>query len=91
MQSVDTTLHFPLSGVDVSTAFDRQRIGSVEGVYSYSTPDAVNVRSIEPNTNRARGGSRPGLKKYVAARPMGVRWVVQDLNVIVIASAEAQT
>lgn len=90
MQDVPLVMKFPLSGVDVSTAFDRQRIGSVEGVYSYSTPDAVNVRSIEPNTNRARGGSRPGLGKYVTTRPNNVRWVCQGLDVVVIASAGAQ-
>lgn len=92
MQQVDSTLHFPLAGVDVSTAYDRQRIGNpAEGVYGYSTPDAVNVRAIEPATNRARGGSRSGLSKWIETRPSGsTKWVIQCLDVIVTASAGAQ-
>jgi hypothetical protein len=77
-------LHFPTAGMDVSTAFDRQRIGTTkDGAYAYTTPSGVNVRAYEPGTGRMRGGSRPGLVKYVADRPNDERWVCQQLDVIV--------
>lgn len=77
-------LHFPLCGVNVATAYDRQPIRTTQdGVYAYTTPAAQNVRAVEPETNRARGASRLGLEKWVETRPRGVRWITQELTLIV--------
>lgn len=54
-------LMFPTKGVDLSLEFDRQPGGTT--VY------ARNVRTQDPLDFRDRGGSRPGLSKYVAAAP----------------------
>lgn len=48
---------FPSRGIDVGQAYGMQRVGT--------TPVGVNVRTYEPSTDRARGGSRPGLSKYI--------------------------
>jgi len=51
------TLTFPEKGLDVTSAYALQREGT--------TPIAQNVRLFEPGTDRARGGSRPGLRSFV--------------------------
>lgn len=71
-QFVDMT--FPRSGIDVSTGYAMQRTGT--------TPVGLNVRTFEPATNRARGGQRPGLSKYITTRPAGAA-LLQDLIAIV--------
>ena len=48
-----TSLLFPVGGVNRRMAFQSQP--------PYTTPDAINVRSYDAETGRARGGSRPGL------------------------------
>lgn len=50
-------LLFPEKGIDNSVALQQQRVGT--------TPVAVNVRLYEPSTDRARGGSRPGLVRFI--------------------------
>lgn len=50
-------LLFPAKGVDRSTSYEDQRPGT--------TPVATNVRFYEPMTDRARGGSRPGLTRFI--------------------------
>lgn len=50
-------LFFPISGLDVSVALEWQTPDT--------TPEGVNVRTFEPSTNRARGGQRWGLSKYI--------------------------
>lgn len=68
-------LAFPQKGIDLSEGFNSQLPGS--------TPIAVNVRLFEAMTERARGGSRAGLAKYIAAQlPPGAH-LIQHLNVIV--------
>jgi hypothetical protein len=47
----------------------------------YTCPLGNNVRAFEPASQRSRGGSRPGIKKYIAA-PVVADWIVQELNVI---------
>jgi hypothetical protein len=59
-QPVYIDVQFPLGGVDQSQAFDTQP--------GRTTPEAVNVRTFEPTTDRARGGSRPGIVKYIDSR-----------------------
>jgi hypothetical protein len=52
--------------------------------YARSTPVGLNVRGYESATQRLRGGSRCGLSKYVPTQVVGSRFIVQDLNNIVI-------
>jgi hypothetical protein len=50
-------LPFPVRGMNAEDAFGTQVPGT--------TPLGVNVRLFEPSTDRARGGSRPGLIRLV--------------------------
>jgi hypothetical protein len=50
-------LAFPVSGIDLTTEFEEQRQGT--------TQEGVNVRTYEPILNRARGGQRAGLGRYI--------------------------
>ncbi len=87
MDETYVDLNFPLAGVDVSCPFSRQppkQLG--ENFWSKTTPEGINVRAFDPLEERARGGSRPGLVKYMAASPYA-DWIIQDLNVIVYTNA----
>lgn len=53
-------LLFPLAGVDSSGPTDQQR--------QMTTRDSLNVRGIEPQHLRLRGGSRPGLTQFIRQR-----------------------
>lgn len=66
---------FPLSGIDTSAAFHAQKPGTAV--------DGVNVRSFEPSTDRARGGSRPGLARFCPAQINGTN-AIQDITAIVL-------
>lgn len=72
---------FPLGGIDAEQPFDLQPQGT--------TPSAVNVCSVDPTTNRARGGSRPGLGRFLP--PLATRGVIQHLQIIVDPQADALT
>lgn len=50
-------LEFPNFGLDLTAGYGAQRPGT--------TPVGTNVRVYEPGTERARGGSRPGITRYV--------------------------
>lgn len=85
-------LHFPKAGLDVSSAFDNQPNRPVDdGKYTRSCPVGVNVRGFEPTTGRSRGGSRPGLSKYVPRQVAGTEFVVQELNLITGKAETAMT
>ncbi len=71
-QFVDLT--FPRSGIDVSMGFSQQRQGT--------TPVGINVRTFEPSSNRARGGQRAGLNKYLPTRPNGTAYI-QELYTLI--------
>ncbi len=90
-QRKEQGMHFPSSGLDVSAALDRQPIRAGGGVYAYSTPEGVNVATDEPIADRARGGSRAGIVKYLATRPGGDRWIIQGLDLVVSVSAAARS
>jgi hypothetical protein len=77
-----TDLAFPLRGVDVSTEFALQPPGT--------TPAGANCRSAEPGTDRARGGRRPGLAKYIPTQPSGAN-EIQHLAAVVTRSGDALT
>lgn len=67
-------LSFPKAGLDLSGPFTLQRPNT--------SPAALNVRGFEAGTNRLRGGTRPGLSRYVNARVGSVGWIVQEVNQI---------
>ena len=76
-------LHFPKAGVDLSAGFGKQpNRPAAEGVWSRTTPVGVNVRSYDPTLNRSRGGSRPGLARYINAQVAGRYFVVQRLAIL---------
>lgn len=74
-------LAFPLAGVDAEQPFDMQPQGT--------TPEALNVCSVDPTTNRARGGSRPGLGRFLP--PLATLGTIQHLQIIVDPQADALT
>lgn len=75
-------LAFPLAGLDLSSGFDRQPVRPLgDGQFARTTPAGLNVRAYEAKTNRARGGLRAGLARYVAQRVNGSA-LVQGLNQI---------
>lgn len=78
----EISLHFPFCGVDVSVAFCKQPNRPVQGKYSRSTVLGINVRAFDSQA-RMRGGSRPGLVKYIATRPGNVEYITQELAVLV--------
>ncbi len=76
-------LRFPIAGIDVANGYDRQPTRPAPGGgYARTAAEGVNVRSFEPGTGRARGGSRPGLAKYIATQVNGASALVQGINVV---------
>jgi hypothetical protein len=72
---VPAELPFPSGGINLLTEFQEQPPGT--------TPVGENVRCYDTYEQRARGGSRPGLKKYIPEQlPSGTN-IIQHLNVIV--------
>lgn len=72
---------FPSRGLDESAGFQVQR--------PLTTPVGKNVRTYEPMSDRARGGSRFGLSRVPLARLPTGHALVQNLNFIVDSRAEA--
>jgi hypothetical protein len=60
MSKRKVNLQFPLGGVNRAGRYAQQH-------KPYTTPYAINVRSVGPLEKRGRGGSRPGLKRYVSS------------------------
>lgn len=60
-QDVIAELAFPVAGIDSSAEYELQA--------QQTTLDAENVRAFDPLALRARGGSRPGLVKWITTRP----------------------
>lgn len=83
----DLSIHFPKAGLDVSQAVGKQpNRPAVNGEYARTCPVGINVRTYDAD-GRSRGGSRPGLSKFVAARPHSVKYVTQYLGVLVVTGA----
>lgn len=89
MPSLMVEYRFPVAGMDLSRAFWDQRPWEViQGVWGRTTPLGVNVRGYEASTDRRRGGTRPGLERYVEDRipneffPDDPDWIVQELAVV---------
>src|SRR5438445_13511378 len=88
-------IHFPKAGNDLSLAYSKQPNGPVQqlaikqgqryptSLYARTTRIGNNVRGYEPVSGRSRGGQRPGLSKYLQARPGDVEWITQELTVLV--------
>lgn len=66
---------FPLQGISLSDSYANQQPGT--------TPVGVNVRTYEAITQRARGGARAGLSRYLAAQLPNGAHLIQHLGVIV--------
>lgn len=80
----DITLNFPAAGIDLSRAYCKQPARKVsETRYARTTPEGLNVCGYEPTSDRLRGGTRPGLVRYIDAQVAGEEWVVQHLNTVV--------
>lgn len=83
----DIDVHFPLAGIDLSEGFWKQRARQLaEGIYGRTTPVGQNVCGF-PN-DRARGGSRPGLAKYIPAAPVD-EWILQCMATVAYTSQDA--
>ena len=67
--------------MNITTEFELQPVGT--------SPLAINVRGIEPGTQRNRGGARPGVSRYVNDRPGGLTSLIQHLNIIVDPTVDA--
>jgi hypothetical protein len=75
-QDEERELVFPSEGVDQSKRHHT--------AHSRHTVSAQNVRGIEASTDRMRGGSRPGLAKYIATQVNGDK-SIQDINHLALA------
>ncbi len=99
-----TDLAFPINGVDQSKGYAQQSLpirqeadmltgGAVAPNVTLpavkTTRIAQNVRTFEPSTDRARGGSRPGLKRLPIAQVPNGAHLIQHLALVVDPSADA--
>ncbi len=71
---------FPEAGLDLSLGFGSQRPGT--------TRLGENVRTYDPLEDRSRGGSRPGLVRYINGQVNGTH-LIQHLNYVVDPQAQA--
>lgn len=76
-------LLFPQNGVNLATEFELQPPGT--------TPTGTNVRAYEAQTQRARGGVRPGIAPYIPQQIPEGSQLIQHLNFIVDPSEAALT
>ena len=75
MPSSEATMRFPVRGIDRLESFQMQE--------AYSTFEGINVRAFDV-VDRARGGSRAGLSRYIDEQIGSLAWLVSDLNQITI-------
>lgn len=88
----DVDLHAPAAGIDTSRAFSNQPNRPVfDGSYKRTCVDSQNVRAFDGKLNRMRGGSRPGLARYVDAIPGGTEWIIQCLGAVTISNPDAES
>lgn len=80
-------VRFPLAGVDLSMGFLRQPNRPIMGgEYARTCAEGTNVRSFDNIQFRCRGGSRPGMVKFIAG---GLPAPIQDLAIVSILASEA--
>ena len=76
-------LSFPTAGIDLSSGFQRQLPKQMlNQLWGRTCRAGLNVRGFDAGSQRFRGGSRPGLVKYIPAAVIA-GWILQDLNVLV--------
>lgn len=74
---------FPLGGINLLTEFQEQPPGT--------TPISINCRGINPDSLRARGGSRAGLSKYITdVIPADATQTLQIQHLAVIVDPQAE-
>lgn len=74
--------HFPKAGLDRAVAFGKQPARQLpNGKWARTAAIAKNVRAWEPSTGRCRGGSRPGLSKFVTSAVVA-DWLVQHITTV---------
>lgn len=74
--------HFPKAGIDRAVAYGKQPARQLpSGKYARTAAIAKNVRAWEPATGRCRGGSRPGISKFVTAAVVA-DWLLQHVTTI---------
>lgn len=77
-------MHFPLAGIDLSGSYDRQiNRPAGNGAYARTTVEGINVRAYEPTTDRARGGQRPGIVKYIQGQVAGTNPIQEIASIVV--------
>ncbi len=82
-------MSFPQAGISSLKAFsDATPAQMPNGEYGRTAQDGTNVRTFEALTQRGRGGSRPGIEKYVT-QALVADWIVQEINTIVIVDPSA--
>lgn len=82
-QELFSNLAFPLAGIDLSMPFSRQMPRKDgQGNFNRTCAAGFNVRGFEAYLQRARGGTRPGLSKYVPVSLVD-GWIVQHLSQLV--------
>jgi hypothetical protein len=67
-QEIYLDVKFAIAGLETSFVFDRQPGRNTRYGPAQTTAEAVNVRAFEARTDRCRGGSRPGLSRYIDAK-----------------------
>lgn len=83
MRDVQQDIHFPKAGVDLSLGYARQPARPAAfGEYARTCALGNNVRAYDAVAQRFRGGSRPGLTKFVST-PVVSGWIVQHLELVV--------
>lgn len=86
-------LCYPLAGLSQLRGYENQQpVPMPEGIgeFAFTARDGTNVRSCEPGTNRIRGGSRPGLSRYIDVPVVG-GWIIQGLCAITTVEQDATT
>ncbi len=87
-RDTDSTLHFPLGGINVASAFAKQPNVPIDqeiGWYARTTPAAFNVRAFDQLDGQTRGGSRGGLTRYIRSRLPGG---IMNINSVVVVNPE---
>lgn len=80
MPEQEASVEFPAGGVHVACEYSRQPDGT--------TPVGTNVRALDQATERLRGGSRPGLARFINETVNGDA-LIQHLTVLVDPTVEA--